>query len=205
MLAPDPDPTKHEGAMKRLVPFAVAALVSIAAAADAQTQSQDEHSAHHPAEAAPAAPGAPAGRMPRGQMQGGQMQPGHMGMGGDMGRMMPMMHGGMMGGTPTRFVEGRLAFLKTELKVTPAQEPQWTKFADAYRSVAQSTKGMDSHMGMMGGDAPLPERLTLYEQHLTARIDAVRTIKAAVEPLYAVLSADQKKVADELMGHIGMM
>lgn len=191
--------------MKRLVPFAIAGFVSIATAAFAQTPPKDEHSGHHPADAAPAAPAAPAG--PSGQMQPGHMPSGQMGMGGNMGGMMSMMHGGsMMGGAPGRFVEGRLAFLKTELKVTPAQEPQWSKFADAYRSVVQSSKGQDSHMQTMtGGQASAPERLARYEKHLTARRDAVRTIKAAVDPLYAVLSADQKKLADELLGHVGMM
>ena len=75
--------------------------------------------------------------------------------GGDMGRMMAMMHGGMMsggmmGGMPLKHVEGRLAFLKTELKITPAQEPQWTKFADTVRSTAKNAQGAMPPM-MQGG------------------------------------------------------
>jgi hypothetical protein len=180
---------------KLIVPFAAVALVISLASAGAQAPSQDDHAAHHP-------DGGAASAVPGGPMQPGQMPSGQMGM-MSMDRMMAMTHGGsMMGGMPTRFVEGRLAFLKTELKITSAQEPQWSKFADAYRSVAQSMKGME---GMMGDQASMPERLTRYERHLTARLDATRTIKAALDPLYAVFTADQKKIADELMGQIGMM
>jgi hypothetical protein len=41
---------------------------------------------------------------------------------------------------------------------------------------------------------------------LTAHIEAVRKLKAAADPLYAELNADQKKTADEIMlGPMGMM
>jgi hypothetical protein len=132
-------------------------------------------------------------------------------MGGDMGRMMSMMHGGgMMGGMPFEHVEGRLAFLKTELKITPEQEPQWNKFADAVRSVAQSAKAMHEQMmqagqTMQGGVQPAPVRLDRYERMLNARLEAVRTIKAVFEPLYASLTDEQKKTADELFGRMAVM
>ncbi len=120
-------------------------------------------------------------------------------------------HGGTMGGMPFEHVEGRLAFLKTELKITPAQETQWGKFADAVRSVAQSARRMHEqtmqgggggHGGMMrgGGQAvSAAERLDRYERMLTVRLEAVRTVRAAFDPLYASLSEEQKKTADELM------
>jgi hypothetical protein len=131
--------------------------------------------------------------------------------GGDMGRMMSMMHGGgMMGGMPFEHVEGRLAFLKTELNITPAQEPQWNKFADAARSVAQSAKAMHEQMMqggrmMQGGVQPAPVRLDRYERMLNMRLEAVRTIRAAFDPLYASLSDEQKKTADELFGRMAVM
>jgi len=41
---------------------------------------------------------------------------------------------------------------------------------------------------------------------MAAHLDSLRKLKVAVEPLYAALSADQKKTADELMvGPMGMM
>ena len=61
-----------------------------------------------------------------------------------MGR--PRMMGGMgMGGGPaamcgrmTSHVEGRIAFLKAELKITPEQEALWNDYANAVRDNAKA-------------------------------------------------------------------
>ena len=132
--------------------------------------------------------------------------------GGDMGRMMAMMHagmmsGGMMGGMPLKHVEGRLAFLKTELKITPAQEPQWTKFADTVRSTAKNAQGATPPM-MQGGAqaATAPDLLGRYEKTLSSQLETVHALKAAFDPLYSSFSDDQKKAADELLtGPLGIM
>lgn len=183
-----------------------AILATMPLASHSQTRPADDHSVHHPAQAQ-ATPAAPGGM----DMKGGGMMGGGM-MGGDMSRMMAMMHGGMMGGgmmgdMPLKHVEGRLAFLKTELKITPAQEPQWAKFADVVRNTAKSAQATKPPM-MQGGmkASTAPERLGHYEKTLTARLETVRALKAAVDPLYTSLSDDQKKVADELlMGPMGVM
>ena len=93
-------------------------------------QTDQDHSAHHPE----AVQGGMPGPMP---FQGGQSGM----MDGGMDQMMPMMQGMMagQGGMMVGHVEGRLAFLKTELKITDAQMPQWTHLADALcRSDAQA-------------------------------------------------------------------
>src|SRR4051794_10269907 len=112
-----------------------------------------------------------------------------------------MHHGGtMMGGMPFQHVEGRLAFLRAELKVTPAQEPQWTKFADAVRGVAKDVQSMMQQMPKGGSPVTTaPDILARYEKMLTLRLDAVRKVKGDFDPLYGVLSDDQKRVADELL------
>ena len=103
--------------------------------------------------------------------------------------------------------EGRVAFLKAELKITDAQLPLWNAVADAIRANA---KGMSEMMsGMMGrsqSTAALPEKLAAREKMITAHLEALRKFKAAVDPLYAALSDEQKKTADELLiGPMGMM
>jgi hypothetical protein len=180
--------------------------------APAPSPSQQDHAAHHPdpnQTSTPTSQPSQGGAMPSMGMTGGQSGEGMTG-GGDMGRMMSMMHGGgMMGGMPFEHVEGRLAFLKTELKITPAQEPQWNKFADAIRSAAQSMKGMHDQMmqggQMMQGAPSAPARLDRYEHMLAARLETVRAIKAAFDPLYLSLFDDQKKTADELCGRMAAM
>lgn len=181
---------------------AVAVLVTVPLASHSQTRPSGDP--HHPDKAQPA-PAAPGGMDMKGAAAGG-MKGGGM-MGGDMSRMMAMMHGGMMGDMPLKHVEGRLAFLKTELKITPAQEPQWTRFADAVRSTAKHAEAAKPPM-MQGGmkASTTPERLAHYEKTLASRLETVRALKAAVDPLYASLGDDQKKVADELlMGPMGIM
>jgi hypothetical protein len=116
--------------------------------------------------------------------------------------MMQMMMGGMAG-----HVEGRIAFLKTELKITDAQQPLWNAVADAMRASAQDMAAMMPLMqSMMQSSGTLPEKLTAREKVMTAHLDALRKLEAAVEPLYTALSDDQKKTADQLMlGPTGMM
>lgn len=106
-------------------------------------------------------------------------------------------------------VEGRIAFLKTELKITDAQLPLWNAVAGALRDDAKSMATMPGGMmmGSMGKTATLPERLAAREKAIAARLDSARKLTAAVASLSAALTDEQKKVADELtadMGH-GMM
>ena len=154
---------------------------------------QPQHDEHHPAAPPPAAgPGMPGG------MAGGGDMP--------MMRMMMGRDGMSMMGAMARHVEGRLAFLKTELKITDTQLPLWNAVADAMRANAKSMGDMAG--GMMGGSqtATLLDKLAMREKMMTAHLEALRRFKAAVDPLYAALSDEQKKTADELMiGPMGMM
>jgi hypothetical protein len=123
-----------------------------------------------------------------------------------MGMMRGMMEGGM-GGMPMMagHTEGRIAFLKAELKITDAQLPLWNAVADAIRASGKSGMGMMDGMGM-GQTGKLPERLAAREKATTERLEALRKFKSAVDLLYAVLSDEQKKTADEmLMSPMGMM
>ena len=104
---------------------------------------------------------------------------------------------GMMSGRASH-VEGRIAFLKTELKITDAQLPLWNAVAGAMRDHARSTATMS---GAKTGT--LPERLAAMDKVMTARLDALHKLKAAVDPLYAALTDEQKKVADELTADMG--
>ena len=176
----------------------VVAVALIAASAFGQ---QPEHEQHHPGETPPAA------RMQGPGMPGGTMA----GAGGGMpmsGMMRMMMGRDSMGGMSMMadHIEGRLAFLKTELKITDAQLPLWNAVADVIRANAKTMGSMGD--GMMGDmqTSTLPEKLAAREKMMTAHLEALRKLKAAVDPLYAALSDEQKKTADELLiGPMGMM
>jgi hypothetical protein len=104
-------------------------------------------------------------------------------------------------------VEGRLAFMKAELKITDAQTTAWNGFADAVRASAkQHNERMKAILAGDDRSKPLPDRLDAQEQFLSARLDQIKLIKASLKGLYAVLSDDQKKEADEtIIPMVGMM
>lgn len=172
---------------KTLLCFALATALAAtgALAADA------EHDQHHTAAANPQ----PSAAMPMAGMPSGA---GNMPM---MGMMQMMMGQNGMAG----HVEGRIAFLKAELKITDAQQPLWNAVAEAIRSNANDMAGM-AHGMAMGGSVTLPEKLAAHEKMMTAHLDSLRRLRTSFDPLYAALSPDQKKTADGLMiGPMGVM
>lgn len=188
--------------------LAMSAPVALAQATSPPGQADQDHRAHHPDAKGQEKPGSPP---PSGQPSMGKM--GHGGMmmthGDDMKQMMSMMrdmttmmsaHSGMM----ASHVEARIAALKTELKITEAQAPQWLRFADALRGAAKS---MEAPQGMKAAAPPsLSARLARQEEMLATHLASVKALKAAFDPLYASLSDDQKKVADGIrIGPMGMM
>jgi hypothetical protein len=127
---------------------------------------------------------------------------------GAMGRGGGMMMGHMMC-RASEHVEGRLAYLKAELKLTEAQTPQWNAFADAFRASSQKTAHhcatLREQAEKGGGPTGFVAQLGVMERNMTAHLEAVRALKAAAEPLFAALSEEQKKTADEVLkGPMGM-
>lgn len=132
---------------------------------------------------------------------------GHMMGHGDMMRGWGMGGGPMMGfgneEVVTRRIDGRLAFIKAELKITDAQEATWDGVATTVRNTTESHNAMMRTMmaERMSGEffkKPLPERLTLHQTHLESRLEQVKELQDSFSKLYAVLTDDQKKVADDI-------
>jgi hypothetical protein len=158
---------------------------------------------------------APAQAQPDSTGHGG-MDHGRMGRDG-MGGMGGMGHGGGNGGMDhgggklqemmcgfTEHLDAGLAYLKTELKITDQQAPQWNAFADAWRGVAQKASAKcaiaDEHQ--MDGKQGVPGKLSMMERHMADHLEIVRAQKAALEPLYNVLTDDQKKAANETLTRV---
>jgi hypothetical protein len=134
------------------------------------------------------------------------------GMGGmSMGRGMgPWMMGGGgpgMCAAMAAHVEGRLAYLKVELKITEAQDQPWKAYAAAVRDSAQGmqarcTTMMDAHGS---GGVSLPDRMDLHAAFMEAQLESLKATTKALKPLYDALNAEQKKVADQMSWGMGMM
>jgi hypothetical protein len=214
--------------------LAMALALAATGALAAEAEHEQHHPGTAPPAAAvspaPSSPGTPMGSMPGGSgnmpmgmgMMGGMQQGGQqqaiapqqgvmppmcmMGMGqtaqaGGMQPMSMMGQNGMAG-----HIEGRIAFLKAELKITDAQQPLWNAVADAVRANAKDMAGLPQGTAMMGGSANLADRLAAHEKAMAAHLDGLRKLRTAFDPLYTSLSADQKKAADSLMiGPMGVM
>jgi hypothetical protein len=130
----------------------------------------------------------------------------HMRMRWSMGGMMQMLGVvPMRPGQTIEFSEGRLAFLKAELKITEAQTKAWDAFAAALREntakLNEAYKAPDREAVQKMGPA---ERLGWFEKAIAARLDAVKRAQAAIGPLYAALGEDQKKTFDRFVPTGGM-
>ncbi len=101
---------------------------------------------------------------------------------------------------PGQFVDGRIAFLKAELKITPAQDTQWQQVAAAMHENAKALdeKISGARQSRTGMDAV--RRLELREQFAKVRADNDARLLAAFKPLYASLSPEQQQMANQLVG-----
>jgi hypothetical protein len=150
------------------------------------------YAAESPAVAAKSGAMAAHAKMGGGMMAGGMMQ---------MGTMQCMGHS-----------DERLAIVKAELNLTSAQLPLWNAFVETEKANAQLMRqgmgmmqsggaGHGAHpgAGMTMAFASLPERLEQHEKMMTAHLDALRKMRAAVSPLYDALTPDQRFKADGLL------
>jgi LTXXQ motif family protein len=183
------------------------AMLAMAQATSALAQDAHQHTeATPPAAASPATPASPS--VPSGMMQATEMM--------QMMQMMQKMHSGamprmaMMGaslmtpGGAIQNVEGHIAFLKAELKITDAQQKQWDQFADALRTNATALSAAYSAMmsrRMGGGDKKMPPmaRLEQQEKLQTLELEALKRSRTALDGLNAVLSDEQKQRLDQLI------
>ena len=101
---------------------------------------------------------------------------------------------------PGQFVEGRIAFLKAQLKITPAQEAQWQQVAAAIRENAKTLDQTIATGPQNRGDMDAVQRLELREQFAKVRVDNEARLLAAFKPLYASLSPEQQQMANQLVG-----
>lgn len=130
---------------------------------------------------------------------------------GMMGNFGPGMMGGCPGfgmateGQASTFAEGRIAFLKAELGITEAQKIVWDAYAATIRQNLQSMQGMWQTM-ITAFEAKTPaDRLSAQITAMDTRLTALKEIKPALTKLYAALSSEQKKKADEVLTGVGCM
>ena len=106
---------------------------------------------------------------------------------------------------PSERVEARLAYVKTALKITAAQEPQWDAYANFARNFAQDMEQKFKERraaaaGRPRGERPNAiERLERAQSFHAAAVTRINEALAVEKPLYAALSPEQKRIADVVL------
>jgi hypothetical protein len=103
---------------------------------------------------------------------------------------------GMM--TMMRYPDGTLAFLKTELKIKDSQTKQWNAFAHALRSTSDAAQKMRAQHWSADRPQTLKAMLERRETRAAMHLESMRTMSAALIPLYDSLDAQQKQTANGL-------
>jgi len=96
---------------------------------------------------------------------------------------------------PAAHVQKRLDKLKSALKITLDQEPQWAAFSDSVMQQVNQMKAAHQQRGSAPSTAP--ERIDRQIAMMKQRTASFETIGQAAKGLYAALSPDQQRVADE--------
>ena len=124
-----------------------------------------------------------------------------------MGQQMPQGQSSTAPSGAVDRIEGRIAFLQAELRITQTQWPQWNEFAVALRANAKRMRHVQelSQTQSAGEGSAIVGWLDQRERMLSNHLDGVRDLKASYARLYSTMDAEQKKAADELvLPHFGM-
>lgn len=93
-------------------------------------------------------------------------------------------------------VEERIAYLHSQLKITPAQEPQWKSFADVMRTNGQNMGRLFHERAEAARTQSALDNMRQYAQIAQAQADDMKQLVDAFEPLYNSFSPEQKTLAD---------
>lgn len=196
--------------------IALPAFASAPAAPDAPTPPDV------PAVSQPSVPAPAPTPMPQMMHQGmAPMQPPAPSAGtGMMSNCMGMMGGGSAGrsgmmhpqsplaGDISQYTEGKIAFLRAELKPTAEQEPVFSAFVEALKAYGDNMsthrQTMHDQRQEMAKDEQLtlPTKLGLRVGSMEQNVQALKGLQLALANLYAKLTDEQKKSADQLLGYL---
>lgn len=113
---------------------------------------------------------------------------------------------------PSERMEARLAYVRTALKITDAQQAQWNAFAETLRNQARAADQRMQELRAQRAQRATSEkptaiaRLEREQQRLAESVTRINERLAVQRPLYAALSTEQKAIADEVLasrGHHG--
>ncbi|OIQ94240.1 hypothetical protein GALL_237660 [mine drainage metagenome] len=138
--------------------------------------------------------GTTAGMEPGSMMGGGMMGEGNM-------RQRGMAEGMMHGGDSAAMVDRHLADTKAALNITAAQEPAWQAFAAQAKQQAEAMQTMRGKL--RDANATAPDRMQARTQLLQQRLTGMEAMTKDFKHLYAVLSPEQRAIANQRLSMRG--
>lgn len=123
------------------------------------------------------------------------------GMAGMGGHMMERGHGHF---DPAAMIDGRLAYLKSALKITGAQETAWQAFSAKARQQGETMQAMHAAMSSQTAAVSAPERMAQHEAMMKRQLGNMEAMDSALKGLYSVLTPEQKAIADQSFGRMHM-
>jgi hypothetical protein len=191
----------HVGVLRTISVLAAAAGLLISASSCTAAQGPQAHHPERQLQEAAIAQEMPQAVMGDRAMMGGMMS------GMAQGRGVMGLTGNclMLGGSNPSYAEGRIAFLKAELSITDQQKDAWDAYAAAIKKNLAGMQSMrEIRMKVMQAKSPV-DRLDAHIAVMESRVAALKELKPPLANLYAALSDDQKKKADELLTGMGCM
>jgi hypothetical protein len=100
----------------------------------------------------------------------------------------------------TESIDQRIAMLHAELKITPAEEPDWQAVAQTMRDNAAAMRKIVADKSGQK-DMTAVDDLKTYEQFAQAHVDGLQKLVASFQALYDAMPDPQKKVANQVFMH----
>ncbi|MGI4793274.1 MAG: Spy/CpxP family protein refolding chaperone [Janthinobacterium lividum] len=97
------------------------------------------------------------------------------------------------------YMSERLQKIHDRLAITPAQEPKWDAVVATLRENAQAMRANPASTALRGGKLTAVQDLRAAADLARVRADALQRMIPPVDALYATLSPDQQRAADETL------
>jgi Spy/CpxP family protein refolding chaperone len=103
---------------------------------------------------------------------------------------------------PAGPMQHRLREVHDQLGITQAQQPQWEALVGTLRDNAAAMRADPAVQAIRSGRLDAVQELRAAADLARQRADAMQRTLPAVEALYAVLSPEQRQVADREISHL---
>jgi periplasmic protein CpxP/Spy len=95
-------------------------------------------------------------------------------------------------------VERRIAELRTQLRITPAEQQQWDQFAGVMRENARDMDQIFVQRAQQLGSMTALQNMQSYEQLAEAHAQHLQALVAAFQNLYDAMPDQQKQLTDQV-------